>query len=68
MAKKDYRRVKWGLIGAGEFGMLYAHILKQLPNVDLVSVYSRNKDNAKKAAEACDIPNWYDDYNIRHRR
>ncbi|MFC2145454.1 Gfo/Idh/MocA family protein [Actinomycetota bacterium] len=63
MAKNDYRRVKWGLIGAGEFGLLYAHILKQLPNVDLVSVYSHNMENAKKAAEAYDIPNWYDDYN-----
>ena len=62
MVRKDYRRVKWGLIGAGEFGLLYAHILKQLPNVDLVSVYSRNIEDAKKAAETYDIPNWYDDY------
>ena len=62
MAKNDYRRVKWGLIGAGPFGLLYAHILNQLPNVDLVSVYSNDEASAKKAAETYDIANWYTDY------
>ena len=58
MSKNDYRRVKWGLVGVGDFGQIYAQILKQLPNVDLVSVWSRTEKNAKKASEEYGIPKW----------
>lgn len=63
MSSSDYRRVKWGLIGAGDFGLIYAQIMKQLPNIDLVSVYSRTEKNAKKAADAYEIPKFYTDFN-----
>ena len=46
-----YRRVRFGLVGAGDFGMIYAHILKQLPNVELVSVFSADEKSAKRASE-----------------
>ena len=42
--------VKWGLIGSGDFAQLYAKIFNGLPNVDLVSIYSRTEANAVKAA------------------
>ena len=45
MQKDTYRRIKFGLIGAGDFGLIYAHILKQLPNVELVSVFSASEKN-----------------------
>lgn len=63
MSDKTYRQVKWGLIGAGDFGLIYAQILKQLPNVDLVSVYSRTEEHAIKAAKMFDIKKWYTDFN-----
>ena len=63
MLDKEYRRVKWGLVGVGDFGQIYADILKQLPNVDLVSVWSKTEKNAKKASNVYGIPNWYTDYN-----
>ena len=63
MSEKDYRRVKWGLIGAGDFGLIYAQILKQLPNVELVSVYSRTEKNAQRAAKQFSIEKLYTDYN-----
>jgi UDP-N-acetylglucosamine 3-dehydrogenase len=54
--------VKWGLIGSGDFAQLYAKIFNGLPNVDLVSIYSRTEENAKKAAKEYDIPKYYTDY------
>jgi UDP-N-acetylglucosamine 3-dehydrogenase len=56
-------RVKWGLIGSGDFAQLYAKIFNGLPNVDLVSIYSRTEANAKKAAKEYGISKWYTDYN-----
>ena len=35
--------VRWGLIGSGDFAQLYAKIFNGLPNVDLVSIYSRTR-------------------------
>jgi len=63
MGNNTYRRVKFGLIGAGDFGLIYAHILKQLPNVELVSVFSADEKSAKKAADLYGIPKWYTDFN-----
>jgi UDP-N-acetylglucosamine 3-dehydrogenase len=63
MGNNAYRRVKFGLIGAGDFGLIYAHILKQLPNVELVSVFSADGKSAKKAADLYGIPKWYTDFN-----
>lgn len=63
MKENKYRRVKWGLIGAGEFGLLYAQIMQKLPNVDIVSVYSRTEKHAREASEKFNIPKWYTDYN-----
>ncbi len=63
MSDSIYRQVKWGLIGAGDFGLIYAQILKQLPNVDLVSVYSRTEAHARKAADTYNIGKWYTDFN-----
>ena len=63
MSGNNYRQVKWGLIGAGDFGLIYAQIMKQLPNVDLVSVFSRTEANARKAADAYGIGKWYTDFN-----
>lgn len=54
--------IKWGLIGSGDFAQLYAKIFNGLPNVDLVSIYSRTAENAKKAAKEYGIPKWYTDY------
>lgn len=54
--------VKWGLIGSGHWAQLYAKIFNGLPNVDLVSIYSRTAENAKRAATEYGIPKWYNDY------
>ncbi|MDD5659726.1 MAG: Gfo/Idh/MocA family oxidoreductase, partial [Actinomycetota bacterium] len=54
--------VKWGLIGSGDFAQLYAKIFNGLPNVDLVSIYSRTEENAKRAAKEYGIPKWYTNY------
>ena len=62
MSSQGYRRVKWGLIGAGDFGMMYARQLTNLPNVELVSVYSRTEENARKLAEEFGVKKWYTDY------
>jgi hypothetical protein len=29
VSENVYRQVKWGLIGAGDFGLIYAQILKE---------------------------------------
>jgi UDP-N-acetylglucosamine 3-dehydrogenase len=63
VSDKYYRRVKWGLIGAGDFGLIYAQIMKKLPNIDLVSVFSRTEKNARRAADTFGIKNWYTDIN-----
>ena len=63
MSGENYRRVKWGLIGAGDFGLIYAQIMKQLPNVELVSIFSRTEKNAKRAAQNFGIPKYYTDFN-----
>jgi UDP-N-acetylglucosamine 3-dehydrogenase len=63
MSKEEYRRVKWGLIGAGDFGLIYAQIMNGLPNVELVSVFSRTEKNAQRAAKDFGIPKYYTDFN-----
>ena len=60
---KEYRRVKWGLIGAGDFGQIYAQIMNGLPNVELVSIFSRTEKNAQRAAKEFGIPKYYTDFN-----
>ena len=62
MSSQGYRQVKWGLIGAGDFGTMYARQLTSLPNVELVSVYSRTEENARKLAEEFGVKKWYTDY------
>ena len=58
MKNNNYRRVKWALLGAGDFGQYYANILSSLPNVELKSIFSAENENLNKTA---------DKYNIKKR-
>ena len=58
MKNNNYRRVKWALLGAGDFGQYYANILSSLPNVELKSIFSAHNENLNKTA---------DKYNIKKR-
>ncbi|HDJ04743.1 MAG TPA: Gfo/Idh/MocA family oxidoreductase, partial [Candidatus Bathyarchaeota archaeon] len=55
------KRVGAGLIGAGFAANIHANAYKRLPNVDVVAVYSRTAERAKKFAEDHGLKAWYTD-------
>ncbi|HIE13869.1 TPA: DUF3883 domain-containing protein [Candidatus Bathyarchaeota archaeon] len=54
-------RVGAGLIGAGFAANIHANAYNRLPNVDVVAVYSRTSERARKFAEEHGVKAWYTD-------
>ncbi len=55
--------IKLGIIGTGYISNIHTIAAKDLDNVSISSVFSRDRNNAKKFAEKYKIPNYYDNYN-----
>lgn len=53
------KRVKIGIIGAGNISRSHMHGYQQLPNVDVVAVCDINEERAKSYAQEYGIPSFY---------
>ena len=59
--KNNYRKIKWGCIGIGDFAEMYISVLRSLPTVDLVSIFSKNTKKLNRIAQKYEIPHQYND-------
>lgn len=64
MPQNTFRRVKWGLIGAGFFGEMYAQILTSLPNVELAGIFSADDESLNRVANKFNIEKRSKDFNV----
>jgi UDP-N-acetylglucosamine 3-dehydrogenase len=56
------RRLHIGLVGPGNFGAVYAAILKQTPGAELVSVCGRHPARTEAFATRFEVAHWCTDY------
>ena len=54
------QKIRYGIVGCGFFGSVQAKELKKIKNAELVSVYSRSGDSAKKLSALVDC-----EYNLK---
>ena len=55
------KKIGVGVVGCGTIAEVHAEALRQLPNAELISAYSRNRDKALRLSEKFDIAA-YDDW------
>lgn len=55
------QKIGVGLIGAGFAADIHANAYRRLPNVDLIAVYSRTAEHAKKFAKEHSLKAWFTD-------
>ena len=56
-------KVKWGIIGIGWFGEYHGDALAGLPNVEIYSLCTRNKDRLAEVGKKFGVTRLYTDYN-----
>ncbi len=54
-------KVRFGIVGVGNFGLMHIQTLKQLPEAELVAVCCRTEDRLKLLCKEYNIPKWYTD-------
>ena len=54
-------KVRFGIVGVGDFGVMHIQTLKQIPEAELVAVSCRTQSRLKALCEEYDIPKWYTD-------
>ena len=54
------QKIRYGIVGCGFFGSVQAQQLKKIKNAELISVYSRSGDSAKKLSDLVDC-----EYNLK---
>lgn len=54
-------KVKFGIVGVGDFGVMHIQALKQLSEAELVAVSCRTESRLRKLCEEYTIPKWYTD-------
>lgn len=54
-------KVKFGIVGVGDFGVMHIQALKQLAEAELVAVSCRTENRLKALCEEYEIPKWYTD-------
>ena len=54
-------KVRFGIVGVGDFGVMHIQTLKQIPEAELVAVSCRTQSRLKALCEKYDIPKWYTD-------
>lgn len=60
----ERRRLRFGVIGLGEFGEIYLagiHQLRDVLDIETVAICSRSGERARTLAEQYGISSWYDD-------
>jgi predicted dehydrogenase len=58
------KMIRVAFLGAGEISERFIKMSKELKNVELCAIFSRNIKNAKARAQQYGIPNYYDDYKL----
>ena len=53
------KKVKFGIVGVGDFGVMHIQALKQLPEAEVHAVSCRTESRLKTICEKYKIPNWY---------
>ena len=53
------KKVKFGIVGVGDFGVMHIQALKQLPEAEVHAVSCRTESRLKAICEKYKIPNWY---------
>jgi len=56
------KKIKYGIIGLGFFGVKHAEVLSDMPGVALTAVCTRRPDRVKEIAERFNVPKTYTDY------
>ena len=56
-------KVKWGIIGIGWFGEYHGDALAGLPNAEIYSLCTRNKDRLAEVGKKFGVTRLYTDYN-----
>ena len=54
-------KVRFGIVGVGDFGIMHIQTLKQIPEAELMAVSCRTQSRLEALCEEYDIPKWYTD-------
>lgn len=54
-------KVRFGIIGVGDFGIMHIETLKQNPEAEIVAICCRTASRLKYLCSKYDIPKWYTD-------
>ena len=53
------KKVKFGFVGVGDFGVMQIQDIKQMPEAEVHAVSCRTESRLKAICEKYKIPNWY---------